>query len=320
MVARYISENIDMVSSGNEGIILVTGASGHIGREVCRLLREAARQFLAIDLNQDETQGVRACDLRLRSQISPLFQDRSIGIVIHLAGVLPTAFLSDPLTGADMNLIGSVELMRQSVAAGVKRFIFASSMSVYGSRYEHRLVTEDDAPAPDEVYGASKRAVELIGEALSKKKVFEFVALRIARVIGPGVGKTSSPWRSQIFDAPPSGPISIPFSPDAKLSLVHVEDVARMLFILAEASQINLPVYNTPAEIWEVKRLKELIEKLRGIHVELGSEDAAGGPICDGSRFTQEFKFPSRRLRDRLSVAASGPTSVTTATSSVSRD
>ena len=101
---------------------------------------------------------------------------------------------------------------------------------------------------------------------------------------------------------------------------MHVEDVAAMLFTLAEAFEVNFLVYNTPAEIWEVNRLKELIEKLRGIHVELGSEDAAGGPICDGSRFTQEFKFPSRRLRDRLSVAASGPTSVTTATSSVSRD
>jgi len=42
---------------------------------------------------------------------------------------LPSAFQSDPLTGADVNLSGSVELMRQSLAAGVQRFIFASSMA-----------------------------------------------------------------------------------------------------------------------------------------------------------------------------------------------
>ena len=289
-----------------EETILVTGASGHVGSEVCRLLRDARRQFLAIDLNQDQSQDVRACDLRLRNQILPLLQNDSIRVVIHLAGILPTAFQADPLPGADVNLVGSLELMRQSAAAGVKRFIFASSMSVYGSIYAGRTVNEDDAPAPDEVYGASKRVVELIGETLAKKKTFEFVALRIARVIGPGIRKTSSPWRSQLFeDLPPSESICIPFSSDARLSLVHVEDVARMLVTLAEASKVNWSVYNTPAEIWEVKQLKELVEKLRGIRVELGLEGAAGGPICDGGRFAQEFRFQLRELSDRLSAAPS---------------
>ena len=296
--------------------ILVTGASGHVGSEVCRLLREARRQFLAIDLNQNRAHDVRACDLRLSNQISPLFQDDSIRVVIHLAGILPTAFQADPLPGADVNLIGSLELMRQSAAAGVKRFVFASSMSVYGSVYEGRGVNEDDAPAPDEVYGASKRAVELIGESLAKKETFEFVALRIARVIGPGIRKTSSPWRSQLFeDLLPSESIFIPFSSDAKLSLVHVEDVARMLVTLAEASNVNCSVYNTPAEIWEVKKLKQLVDKLRGIRVELGPEGAGGGPICDGRRFAQEFKFQHRELRDRLSAAPSRLPLLNTSTS-----
>ena len=60
-------ENIDMDSGNNEAMILVTGATGHIGREVCRLLTEARWQILAVDLSQDKTQDVRACDLRLKS-------------------------------------------------------------------------------------------------------------------------------------------------------------------------------------------------------------------------------------------------------------
>jgi nucleoside-diphosphate-sugar epimerase len=222
--------------------------------------------------------------------------------VINLAGILPSAFQSDPLTGADVNLSGSLQLMRQSQAAGVQRFIFASSMSVYGSLHAQRPVTEEDAAGPDEVYGASKRAVELIGESVLEKGAFEFVALRIARVVGPGIKKTSSPWRSQIFEAAPqSESIRIPFSPDAMLSLVHVEDVARMLFTLVMATEVKSFVYNTPAEIWGVKELKGLVEQLCGIRVELGPEGAWGGPMCDGSRFAREFKFHLRELRHHLS-------------------
>jgi len=93
--------------------------------------------------------------------------------------------------------------------------------------------------------------------------------------LSAGIKKTSSPWRSQIFEAvPQSESIRIPFSPDAMLSLVHVEDVARMLFTLVKATEVNSFVYNTPAEIWEVKELKGLVENLRGIRVELGPEGA----------------------------------------------
>jgi len=211
------------------------------------------------------------------------------------------AFQANPLTGAEVNLSGSLELMRQSLAAGVKRFIFASSMSVYGSPHQGRAVTEDDVAVPDDVYAGSKRAIELIGDTLSKKETFQFVALRIARVVGPGAGKTSSPWRSQLFEAlPQSESVRIPFSPESMLSLVHVEDVVRMLFTLTKAPKVNSIVYNTPAEICEVKRLKELVEKLRGIRVELGTEAGRGGPMCDGGLFAREFRFQLRELRDHL--------------------
>jgi len=284
------------------GAILVTGACGHIGRELCRILRNDDGEVLPVDVDHDQTRDVISCDLRSPSDVSQLFQTHPIRAVIHLAGTLPGAFQADPLTGADVNLGGSCELMRQSAAARVRRFIFASSMSVYGSSPTRRPVTEGDPPAPDEPYGASKLAVELIGQTLARKKTFEFVALRIARVVGPGVKKTSSPWRSQMFEACPQGhSVCVPFLPDAVLSLVHVEDVAHMLFTLAEITEVSSFVYNTPVELWEARHLKEAIEELRGLRVELGPEAAHGGPICDGSRFAREFGFQLRSLRDRLS-------------------
>src|SRR5439155_10187004 len=121
-----------------------------------------------------------------------------------------------------------------------------------------RALSEDDSAAPDEVYGAAKRAIEVVGESLSKSRAIQFIALRIARVVGPGIRRTSSPWRSQIFEASPnSEPVRIPFSLDAMLSLVHVEDVARMLLVLFEAANVNQYIYNAPVEIWQAKQLKE---------------------------------------------------------------
>jgi nucleoside-diphosphate-sugar epimerase len=141
----------------------------------------------------------------------------------------------------------------------------------------------------------------LVGDTLARDQAIEFVALRIARVIGPGIKKTSSPWRSQIFEQrSEQDPIQIPFEPGTELSLVPVEDVARMLVTLAEASRLQSSVYNTPAETWEVKSLKEAVEEAKGVRIELGMDGLHGGPGCDGSRFAKEFGFRLQGLREVL--------------------
>ena len=291
-----------MASTGNEGFVIVTGAGGHIGREVCRLLRTGGSQILPVDVDPSTVKDLIACDLKLQTHVLSLFQSHPVRAVIHLAAILPSAFHSDPLAGVDVNLSGSFELMRQAVIARVKRFIFASSISVYGSSFSSRPLTEDDPAVPDEPYGASKRVVELVGETLANEQVVEFVSLRIARVVGPGIKKTSSPWRSQIFERSSGpAPIQLPFGPEAVLALVHVEDVARMLVTLAEAPEVRSSIYNTPVELWEARHLKEVVEEVSGLRVELLQGGAFGGPTCDGTRFAREFGFQLLGIRERLS-------------------
>src|SRR5229473_3755549 len=162
-----------MAPTSDEGLVIVTGASGHIGREVCRILRAAGKKILPVDVNPDTREDVIACDLRLKNDVSRLFQSHAVQTVIHLAAILPSAFQSNPLAGADVNLSGCFELMRQAVNARIKRFIFASSMSVYGSSPSRRALTEDDQTMPDEPYGMAKRVVEVIGETLAKRGAIE---------------------------------------------------------------------------------------------------------------------------------------------------
>jgi nucleoside-diphosphate-sugar epimerase len=279
----------------------VTGAGGHIGRAVCRLLASTEIQFLAFDVDPDAERGILAFDLRLKDDIARLFRTHPVRAVIHLAGILPSAFQRDPFMGVDVNLTGCVELLLQAVQVRVKRFVFASSMSIYGSRRTLRPVTEEDAAAPDEPYGACKRTVELVGDTLARGQAIEFVALRIARVIGPGIKKTSSPWRSQIFEHVQSR-IRYKFhlSQGRSCRWCLWKIVARMLVTLAEASRLQSSVYNTPAETWEVKSLKEAVEEAKGVRIELGMDGLHGGPGCDGSRFAKEFGFQLQGLREVL--------------------
>jgi UDP-glucose 4-epimerase len=174
---------------GDEGVVMVTGAGGHIGREVCRQLKTTQIKFLPVDLRSGNTPDIVPCDLTVTTDLSRLFESHPVRAVVHLAAILPSAFHRDPLTAADVNVAGSVELLRQSVKMRVKRFVLASSMSVYGSASTGRALTEDDPAAPDEPYGASKRAVELVGETLAKAKAIEFVSLRIAGLLARGSSK-----------------------------------------------------------------------------------------------------------------------------------
>jgi nucleoside-diphosphate-sugar epimerase len=129
----------------------------------------------------------------------------------------------------------------------------------------------------------------------------EFVSLRIARVVGPGIRMTSSSWRAQIFESlSKQDAIRIPFGPNASLSLVHVEDLAQMFVTLVTMERLRSGIYNTPAEIWRVGQLQEAIQKSLSVSVKLIDNGAGGGPLCDGKRFAQEFGFHLRGLASRI--------------------
>ncbi len=283
-------------------VVLVTGASGQIGSRLTALIRAAGHEVLAVALDASPHAGIAQCDFRQHDQITRLFASRSIHTIVHLAAVLPTAFRADPIAAAEVNLIGTLHLLRAAVERGVKRFVFASSLSVYGERPTCHALSERDAAAPSEPYGAAKRVVELVGENLATVG-FSFGALRIARVVGPGAKSPTSAWRSAIFETSGStdeGAITLPFAPTARLSLVHVDEVARMLQLLVEAAALPHSTYNAPTEVWEARHLAHLVERVRKVRVRMGL--AEGGPIADGALFAQDFAFRLQGLTDYFSV------------------
>jgi len=287
--------------------ILVTGAGGFIGRCVCAALRRAGLNCVGLDRCPDDDPGTgwQVCDITDGAALATVLRTHTIGVVIHLAAVLPTASRAHPDLATQVNIAGSTNLIDAAVSSGAEHFIFGSSMSVYGAEGNGSPLSEDCPAQPTDLYGAAKRYVEIYGESLAKSKRLSFTALRIATVVGPGARHTASPWRSEIFEGSGTGagrPIVIPYPEDAVLSLVHVEDVARMLILLARRENIPSRIYNTPAENCRAQELKRMVEALEGCpRVEL---DNAGQrrtpPVADGTRFIRDFAYAAPSLAERL--------------------
>jgi nucleoside-diphosphate-sugar epimerase len=252
--------------------------------------------LLATDIAASARDDAVSCDLRSDRDVAELFAQRRFSAVVHLAAVLPTAFRSDLLYGGELNLSGTMRLLRASVDSGVSRFVFGSSTSVYGNS-ARPLCAESSDPLPDEPYGAAKLAIEKILDLIPSASGMETVSLRIARVLGPGAERSGSPWRSQIFkrSSPGANLLTIPFAPDAILSVVHVDDLARMFQTLVEAHSLPARIYNTPVELIRAGELGRMAQHVNGWQVSLGVDH--GGPEIDGARFARDFDFMLRPMR-----------------------
>ncbi len=175
--------------------VLVTGASGFIGSSLlsCLSIKEGIRvsgafrhQFSNIPPG---IQTFQVGDLGDNTNWKPALNN--IGVVVHTAArvhVLNDA-ASDPLIEfRKVNVEGTLNLARQALVAGVKRFIFISSIKVNGeSTTPGELYTADDQPNPVDPYGFSKWESEIGLCRLVKESGLEVVIIRPPLVYGPGV-------------------------------------------------------------------------------------------------------------------------------------
>lgn len=295
--------------------MLVTGAEGFLGRAVTRLLERSGRRVIALDSlaapsnpAAESTTALR-CDIREQTDLESIFAERQIGAIIHLAAILPTAAQRDPVRATEVNVLGSLNLLELGRRFGVRRFVFGSSLSVYGTCAPDYLVSENDRAAPEDVYGAAKLYVEQLGRAYAAEDGIEFVSLRIGRVVGPGAHSTTSAWRSDIFEllqADRATDIALPYLGSERVLLLHVEDAARALLALLQAPRLAHGIYNAPCESWIVSHLKRHVESLNpNVRVTLGGEYAKGNPrLLDFCRFQDEFGLATASIAERLRLAA----------------
>ncbi len=185
--------------------ILVTGGAGFIGSHLCeKLLRQGARVICLdnFDSYYDPNIKIRNVeeirkkfpdlfelvtgDIRSEDHLAGIFSSHRVDQVVHLAaraGVRPS--IEQPLLYQDVNIRGTVTLLEACKKYRIKRFIFASSSSVYGEKQKVPFSENDLEIQPISPYGATKRAGELLCFSYHHLYGIDIACLRIFTAYGP---------------------------------------------------------------------------------------------------------------------------------------
>jgi UDP-glucose 4-epimerase len=174
--------------------VLVTGGAGFIGSHVSDALLEAGHEVLILD---DLSTGRRANvperavfvqgDIRDTALVAKLFSEHKPEVVTHQAAQTSVAISTrEPLRDAEVNILGSLNILNQCVQHKVERLVFASTGgAIYGEVPEGERAREDRAPNPLSPYACSKFAVEKYLTAYGREHGLRSTVLRYANVYGP---------------------------------------------------------------------------------------------------------------------------------------
>ena len=162
--------------------ILVTGSEGFIGKNLMSFLKDKGHTPIGFDIKTDSKRQ----DVRNINNVYHYMEKHKIEAVCHHAA-LPRVMYSieHPQAVNNTNLVGTLNLLDACVQLKVKRFVFASSCSVYGD-CEDKL-HEEMPLEPLSPYAASKVAVEAYLSAYNECYGINTVALRYSNVYGDGM-------------------------------------------------------------------------------------------------------------------------------------
>jgi len=181
--------------AGAGGQVLVTGATGFVGRHLCKALLQSGYRVRGAVRNQAD--ALRLLDRVEPAVVGDIGRDpawnialENVACVVHLAARVHVLLESErnPLEAFLRDNARATEILARAAAArGVRRLVFASSARVNGPFSKERPFTDADAPAPEEPYEISKLAAERALSEIASQTGLETVVLRTPLVYGPGV-------------------------------------------------------------------------------------------------------------------------------------
>ena len=275
--------------------ILVTGAAGFIGYHVARRLLEAGRPVVGLD-NVNSYYDPKLKEARLaelakfpgvtfvrldladRAGMAALFAQHRFEHVVHLAAQASVRYsLIDPYAYIDSNLVGFTTILEGCRHNGCRHLLYASSSSVYGASTRMPFSVHDNVDHPLSLYGASKKANELMAHAYSHLFRLPTTGLRFFTVYGPWGRPDMAMWlfaRAILAGEP----IKLFNNGDMRRDFTYVDDIVESIVRLVDRAPAPDPKFtgdapdpgtssapwrvynignNNPVELLEVVRLTE---------------------------------------------------------------
>ncbi len=301
--------------------IVVTGHHGYIGSLLVRVLTEAGHEVTGIDtflyrgcdLTPDEA-SVRSLSLDVRDVQPEHLLDHDA--VVHLAALSndPLGDL-DPQLTADINFRATVRVARAAKEAGVQRFVFSSSCSMYGASGDGGLVGEDAPLRPLTAYAESKvRSEEALSELADESFAPVFMRNATAYGVSPRL-RVDLVLNNLVAWAHTRGAIRIMSDGTPWRPLVHIEDISRAVLCVldAPANATRGRAFNVGSNE-ENYQVRDLAETVREVMPDCLVEYAGSGDPdprsyrVDFGAFAREFpefraRWNARRGAEELAAA-----------------
>jgi nucleoside-diphosphate-sugar epimerase len=243
--------------------VLVTGATGNVGRHVIPALLKKGHSLRVAARNAEEVreafkdEPIEIMQLDLAEAEQPAFDAIAQGVdaVVHLAAIV------DPSVAREKIFAVNVEATRKLALAcaknhSFKRFVFISSSALY--HYPEKLpIEENDPPHPGNAYGESK----LQAEKALKEIGIPFVILRPVVIYGLGFEKILAP----IVNAIRKQKLPILGSGETHFPVVHVDDLVQAILLALEKKEAVGEIFNISGEALTQKQWVETVADELGV-------------------------------------------------------
>lgn len=261
--------------------VLVTGGAGFIGSHVAEALLAANHEVLVLDdLSSGRRQNVpeRATfaqgDIRDADFVAKVFTDFKPEVITHQGAQTSVAVSTrEPLRDAEVNILGSLNIMNASVKHKVRRIVFASTGgAIYGEIPDGVRATEQTPPNPLSPYACSKFAVEKYLTAYAHEHALLSTVLRYANVYGPRQDPHGEAGVVAIFTQRVLAGEPIQINARAELGdsgcvrdYVFVADVVRANLLAIDGKLDKSPVNVCTGVATSTMELAQLIEQACGV-------------------------------------------------------
>ena len=274
---------------------LVTGSAGCIGAWAMFLLSREGTEVVGLDLSTDhrrlrlltDQQGsmtLRQGDITDTDSVLGIVATEGITHIVHLAALQIPFCQADPVGGAQVNVVGTINVLEAARRSSVAGLAYASSVAVYGPPDLYPDGVADDSPlAPTTLYGTYKQANERSARVYAADHGVSSVCLRPCSVYGVGrdQGLTSAPTQAMVAAAAGT-PYCIPFG--GASTFQHAGEVARLFIAAARAEVSGAHVYNLGGPCVRIADVVSLIsDEVPGSEITYGGDPLPLPDHYDGS-------------------------------------